>query len=159
MPVDALAEARAAGVIVYGTIAELDESGYSQIDAGIRDACRRINESGWVWTTESCSGHPDAAGPMEAWAGNPKPMLRLLTRGDEALGRALALLVAAGFVDADFDEGIPSRTSALELWSDDPKGEWRSVLVYIPARTVWERDCGLRVFERFAEAANEVASP
>lgn len=37
------------------------------VDWGIRDAVMEINRSGWVWTLESCEGHPE----LHVWSHHP----------------------------------------------------------------------------------------
>jgi len=116
-----------------------------QVDPLLRDAVARINRSGWVWTAESCQGHPDETGYV--WAGNTSPMLRLVCRTPE-VGRMLGALheASTGFVDED---GLP-RYFSLRVHPQTLQG-WAEVLVYVEARTVSERDLGIAVLDRLAE--------
>jgi hypothetical protein len=137
--------AQAARVIIYDRPDTLD---LEQIDAPIREAVRRINASGWCFTAESCSGHPDAAYKW-TWGFN-KPYLRLTTRRED-MGRCLDLLSAAscGFVD---DEGL-NHTFGLQVFRYEDRGDFAQVGVYLDAGTVWMRDAAMRVFEAFGDAA------
>jgi hypothetical protein len=134
------------GVIFYTRPEDLKPE---QIDALLRDVVMRINASGWVWTGESCQGHPDAASMADtAWPHNTDPYLRLICRHDD-LGRMLASLVDASLPDHEQDE---FHSATLRLYRSDVRGEWAEVMVYVQARNVMERDHGCRVLARFAEA-------
>ena len=74
-----------------------DELTDDDIDPLLRPFVQKINRSGWVWTAESCQGHPEAKIP--AWADNVRPMLRLVTP-KECLGRVLGLWVKAMTIPA-----------------------------------------------------------
>ena len=145
-------QAALAGAIFY-TLPE--EVLVEQIDPLLRDAVMRINASGWLWTAESCQGHPDCTDSL-AWAGNVKPMLRLVCR-TEHLGRAMALLTrSATYVG---DELLPTAVG-FEVWPRClTQPEWSEVLVYmnIHARTVYDRNLGVEVWNRFAELVAQTA--
>lgn len=141
-------EAARAHCIFYDLPTVLD---YESIDPLLRDAVKRINESNWVWTAESCQGHPDDELP-HTWAGNTRPFLRLVCHR-ENYGEMLALLLDAmhqdpqpGLYPLDFE-------NAVELYAQQ-RQDWRELLVYVRASTVWERNQGVQVFDRFAEAVN-----
>ena len=149
----AVQEANDSGCIFYEDPATLRDE---QIDPLLRDAVRGINKSGWVWTAESCQGHPDFDGRTinTAWEHNTRPMLRLVTRDADA-GRMLAALARAAAYD--FIEGPDTGFSAarmaqgLELWSNQRRNGWFEVLAYFAAGNVAARDMGCQRFERFAE--------
>jgi len=132
-----------AGVHFYGDPEDLDPN---LIDPLLRKAVARINLSSWVWTAESCQGHPDNdIGPV--WAGNTSPMLRLVCRREQ-VGRMLGALheASTGFEDED---GL-RRYFSLRVHPQTLR-EWAEVLVYIEAQTVRDRNLGIAVFEKFAE--------
>lgn len=141
-------DAKAAGILFYDLPEGLD---YGRLDPLIREVCRDINRSGWVWTGESCQGHPDATYPM-VWAGNVRPMLRLIVRQAD-YGSMLNLLLAAcagGYGDpGDRFEGLPV---GLELYEAERKGGWVSLLCYGRASTAWERDHAIACYAKFARS-------
>lgn len=142
------AAARAAGVCFYDHPAKLVPG---QIDPLLRDVVLRINESGWVWTAESCQGHPDATEPV--WAGNTDPMLRLVTRAQHE-GQMLALLMqAARSLEGDVTSmtawGRPMAPS-FRVYVCARGPEWIEHLIYISASTVYDRDRGIECYRRFA---------
>ena len=137
-----------------------DDLAPEQVDELIRPAVFAINTSGWVWTAESCQGHPDAT-KATGWTHNTKPMLRLVTRAEE-FGTMLRLLCDACYSSIEEqDETGVYRNAGLELWPQVPKNgaywlaAYREVLVYVPALITFERNAALRVFERFAEQVVE----
>ena len=128
-----------------------DQLAERQVDPLIWPAVKRINESGWVWTAESCQGHPDDTGVFGPWAGNTRPMLRLVCRVEHFGGMLALLLDAAWWVHED----VPgNRPNVLEFCPTHKSGGWRGVLVYVRAATVGDRRLGLDAFERFGEAVN-----
>lgn len=138
-----------AGAIFY---ADPDDLQPEQIDPLLWPAVTAINASGWIWTAESCQGHPDYDGREggTAWPHNTKPMLRLVTR-DANAGRMLHLLAVAAVAALDPDgPGTESRQGqGLELWPAQRRDGWFEVLVYIKARNVAARDAGCKRFEHF----------
>lgn len=148
----AVQAANDAGCIFYGDPATLTDG---QIDPLLRDAVRRINRSGWVWTAESCQGHPDFDGRTvkTAWEHNTRPMLRLVVRLDHA-GRMLSSLVLAAAWDFDQEPSAFSGAriaQGLELWPSERRNGWCEVLAYFNALNVAARDIGCQRFSRFAE--------
>lgn len=131
-----------AGCIFYDDPATLRDE---QIDPLLRTAVRRINQSGWIWTAESCQGHPDAE---EAWAGNTRPMLRLVTR-IENRPRMMEALMQAFSESNNWDE-LPTVRS-IAVWPYERRDGWFEALCYIPATIAGERDLGCKCYERFAE--------
>lgn len=159
---DLVREARRAGVIVYDPPDEaLSRDG---IDPLLRKAVARFNECGWSATSESCQGHPDAVRP-DAWSFNVEPMLRLLCRGQDA-GRLLAALAEAARQERHLDggDGPPVPEHGLEnrlppgigmrVYVQDVPAGWFSVIVYLQAKTIFERDQGCAAFGRLAELVN-----
>lgn len=135
-------EAKQAGALFYTMPDDLRDE---QIDPLIRHAVRTINASGWVWTAESCQGHPDESENMP-WGFNVKPMLRLVVRA-ERLGDMLSLMARSA---KDPDDNL--RTAVFEVISHPLRDGWFSVLVYAHAHNVFSRNKGIAFFERFAES-------
>lgn len=127
------------------------------VDPLLRKAVAKINSSGWVWTAESCQGHPDAKGPP--WADNVQPMLRLVTKKED-FPRMLGHLIESLEVPAREVEGWlwPETILACEMYPVS-HGDWREVLVYVHARTAFDRDNGIIAFERFADAVSDNSFP
>lgn len=128
-----------------------------QVDPLIRDAVLAINQSGWVWTAESCQGHPDAADD-EPWANNTRPFLRLVTR-HRNLGAMLTMLYEKMYRPGFGAEDRQPLTVTIYR-SFQVTGTWAEVLVYIEAATAWDRNHGIAAFERFARyicAARQLA--
>jgi hypothetical protein len=136
------------GVIFYTRPEDLK---IEQIDPLLRPAVLAINSSRWVWTGESCQGHPDAAKLGDTgWTHNTEPYLRLICRRSD-MGRMLTALVEASAPTVeDQDLGIFSAAQLRVIRSNDHP-EWAEVMVYIGARNVMDRDFGCRVFSRFGE--------
>lgn len=145
------AAAQAAGAIFYELPNVLD---YATLDPLIAPICRRINESGWVATGESCQGHPDWPDALGPWAGNTDPFLRLTCHGND-LGRMLEALVRA----CGPDNATAFRAVPLRIQLDGRGGEWAQVYAYISAPWVGARTEGLAAFARFAESINAPAAP
>lgn len=138
--------ASGSGVTFYVEPSRLD---LSQVDPMIRPVVAKINRSGWVWTGESCQGHPDATGMADTgWLHNTDPYLRLICAKDH-LGPMLARLVNATLPCHEDDEYT---TPTLRIYRSDARRAWAEVLVYVQARNAMERNHGIRVLARFAEA-------
>lgn len=155
---DPVAEAIAAGVLFYCHPKDLEPE---QIDLLMRPVVEAINRSGWVWSAESCQGHPDAT--TSCWAENTRPMLRLVCRAEHE-GAMLAALFSAcrsmAVHEGDYENyaawGRPGAT-ALEIYPDERGApNWCETLVYIPATTVCHRNRGIETFARFAHRINEL---
>ena len=141
----AVQEANDSGCIFYKDPATLRDE---QIDPLLRDAVRRINRSGWLWTAESCQGHPDAD---DAWAGNTRPMLRLVCRSEDRPRMMDALCQAlADYNDDKLGEAY-GKVLSIAVWPYERRNGWFEALVYIPAAVAGERNAGCRCYERFAE--------
>lgn len=127
------------------------------VDALLRPVVASINASGWVWTAESCQGHPDAADyGATAWGFNTGPFLRLVVHGDR-LGDMLARLIEAmrlPYNAADPTFGPPDCVMPLKLHSREC-GAWREVMAYVEAHNVMYRNLGIRALARFAETLND----
>jgi hypothetical protein len=148
-------KAKAAGILFYSLPHELD---YEMVDPLIRPICWKINDSGWVWTAESCQGHPDCTEEITAWGSNTDPMLRLVCRKYH-FGDMMNL-----FIDSlRFDrEGLDTATgfrcypkvkySYPDLIEKFPGYyDWEEVLVYLPGTNVATRNRSLKCLETFAE--------
>jgi len=142
--------ARQAGVCFYE---HPDKLSPEQIDPLLRDIVPRINSSCWVWTAESCQGHPDSTEPV--WANNVQPMLRLVTTAQNEGAMLALLMMAARSMEDPSDEamtawgrpGAPSFRIYLH-----PRGPlWVEHLIYVEAATTYSRDRGIECFRRFAE--------
>lgn len=139
--------AQGAGALFYTLPVELKAE---QIDPLLRVAVAAINSSGWVWTAESCQGHPDEADLHAAWGHNTQPYLRLVCRGPDLGDVAAALLAEAGD-EEDRILGTPEmkmRTRAL-------RDGWIELQVYVSAHNVATRNRGCQAFERFGFAVQQ----
>lgn len=139
-----LRQAQEAGINFYDLPCELNED---QVDPLILPIVKRINESGWVWTAESCQGHPDAVDPV--WCDNTDPMLRLVSDLKHEPFMLQQLVRSSRSM-----EGEITPTTPLRIYPQTPKPPWGEILVYVPAQTVFYRNRGLETFRRFAEWVN-----
>lgn len=141
-------QCRATGCRFYTPPSDINPK---DIDPLISDAIIKINSSGWVWTAESCQGHPDA--DNLTWAGNTRPMLRLVTP-KENLGLMLKYWVLAMEIPDEIqgDDPILGGLLSFELYPTHI-GDWCEVVVYISARTVFERNLGVKAINQFARLA------
>lgn len=117
------------------------------VDPLIWPAVQRINQSGWVWTLESCQGH---RGPR-AWC--DKPLLRLAAPSGD-LDRMLAELVRATPIPRTYGgEQVPLQPeqTRLEIFRhvEAPMPGWAELRVMVHGPH------GITVFDRFAEAVNQ----
>ena len=140
------------GCLFYSPPDKLDE----WMDAMMRPICEEINRSGWVWTAESCQGHPDAQ-KSRAWASNTRPMLRLVTK-KENVGRMFAALAEAYEIERRSTEesveehGNMSELMGFEVFPVSGRNpEWSEMLIYIGAKTAYQRDQGVSVWEVFSK--------
>lgn len=143
-------EAEKSGCIFYKLPSELVPE---DVDPLIRKAVFRINESGWIWTAESCQGHPDMVSMNEtSWSHNVRPMVRLVTQ-EALLGKALAFLCDSMTVHCS-ELDIP-RTLGFEVFPNDlTKNGYKEVLIYVNGQTAYDRNLGIRALEQFAESVN-----
>ncbi len=135
------AEAREQGVNFYELPEKLKPE---MVDEEIRTAVWRINESGWIWTAESCAGHWGG----EGWAGNVRPMLRLVCRKAD-LGELLRHLY-----DSVLYQGEDRQIGAVgfTVWHyPRTYADFHELIVYIEARTDEERGRGLDAWRQFSE--------
>lgn len=140
------ADAQRAGALFYCLPGELTDE---MIDPLLRNAVRRINQSGWCWTAESCQGHPDATENLP-WGFNTRPMLRLVCEASRAGEMLVELLDSLRYDEV----GLPQTLVAEIYRVEKPTEEFRQYLVYLEAHNVYERNLGIAAFERFAEAIN-----
>lgn len=82
----------------------------------IRPICERINQSGWLWTVESCEGHDGTNPPNGAWGG-PDPMVRFGLR-TEHVGHLVLLLKRACGADYRMFPAFYAGYCPDEEWSD-----------------------------------------
>lgn len=146
-----------AGCIFYSDPATLTPG---MIDPLLRDAVAKINASGWVWTAESCQGHPDfgLVDVHTAWEHNTRPMLRLVCRADHAGSMLVALTRSACDpitdvltpIEEETDLRLSRYPQGLELWPNERRNGWYEVLAYFQAGNVAMRDLGCLRFARFA---------
>jgi hypothetical protein len=155
--IKACREAAKAGCIFYKFPDELEPA---DVDPLIQATVFAINRSEWVWTAESCQGHPDADEPF-SWAHNVCPMLRLVTNR-KSFGRLMEIL-ASSYKDvaAKIESNVArDHVHIFELrgFRICPQvkytGEWAEVLIYIDATNVYQRNQGLKVWSRFSELVN-----
>lgn len=119
----------------------------ADVDTKMWPIVQSINQSGWVWTTESCQGHDDKTH-------GSSPLLGLVTND---IGRALGLLA-----EAIVEENVANHVR--DTW--DPHGirfdaamftgTWKPTLgryqvrIIVPADSQERRDRALSMFTRFA---------
>lgn len=151
-----VAAAHAAGVVVYDDPHTLN---YEVLEPGVRVACRRINESGWCFTAESCHGHVHED---TRWGGSwgDEPFLRLTTR-QKHFGYMLALFARAMTFNEVSAGGTPrstiveERTLSFTVYPDTRgEPEFGSTIIRIPCGRVYTRRLALEAFERFGELVN-----
>lgn len=132
------------GAMFYSPPDKLDE----WIDPLMRPICEAINRSGWVWTAESCQGHPDAT-TSGAWTSNTNPMIRLVTKQPaKMLG---CLCSAFGIARSRAEKGDVFEVPGFRAYpSERPNSGWSEILVYIDAKNVFQRDQALEVWKAFA---------
>lgn len=136
--------AQAAGALFYTLPSELKQE---QIDPLLRDAVTAINSSGWVWTAESCQGHPDEPDIHAPWGHNTRPYLRLVCRAEDVGDVAATLLAEAGDEESRMI-GAPE----MCMRSRPLRDGWMELQVYVTAHNVASRDRGCQAFERFGVA-------
>jgi hypothetical protein len=141
-------EAQEAGIFFYENPESLTPE---HIDPLIFPIVKKINESGWVWTAESCQGHPDSTDKY-VWAGNMRPMLRLVVR-EERVGEMLnKLLESSVFLDED----ALALINGIEIWQQQRMNGWVSLTTYIAqCSTIYYRNKGLECYDRFATSLQE----
>lgn len=124
------------------------EISLADLDPLIGPVVIHINQSNWVWTVESCQGHPDSEKP--AWANNARPMLRLLCRHEDQGALCFHLLESVWW----YMNKYPDYHHGLEII---PTGRakagdvvWAESLVYLQARIAYERNIGIEILDQFA---------
>lgn len=133
--------AASAGVSFRRLPSELDPD---DLDELIRPVVMKINESGWVWTAESCQGHPDATDEKQ-W--HVEPMLRLVCAAQDT-GALMAALVEAVRAESDTSSGAIAFTTVPAHRS---VAGWTELVIYVQTRTAYDRNRGVAAFMRFAE--------
>lgn len=114
------------------------------VDPLIWPAVRRINQSGWVWTLESCQGGHN-------WGDPSGPLIRICCRyGDSA--RMLSLLHRSALIaENSRDPLLPGVPNKVEVYRHVRPG----LAGWFEARTRVVGPEALAVFERFANAVCE----
>lgn len=135
-----------AGVFFYSDPENIDFDG---IDPLMRGIVEDVNRSGWLWTAESCQGHPDDDTGM-AWAGNTSPMLRLACKRTDVGHLFGALFDASASVESALCEGEKS-TFVWQVHPEERRNDWVEILLYVKATTVFQRDLGIEMLRKFAE--------
>jgi hypothetical protein len=136
--------ARNAGALFYTMPSELKPD---QIDPLLRDAVAAINSSGWVWTAESCQGHPEEDDIFAPWGHNTRPYLRLISRADDVGDVVATLLAEAGDENTQMI-GAPE----MCIRSRPLANGWSELQVYVTAHNVATRNRGCQAFGRFGAA-------
>lgn len=106
----------------------------ARIDPLIWPAVKRINESGWVWTAESCQGG-------HGWYGD-KPMLRLVCRSAD-LNALMGVLYGAARPARPGEDG--PRLDLVRNTTQIPRG-WAEFRIAV------SNGLGLAYFERVARS-------
>lgn len=136
-------EAKAQGCIFYSMPGDLDGC----IDPLILPVVLRINESGWVWTGESCQGHPDAT---HSGAAGVEPFLRLIVHRTN-LGEMLSSLCDAMTIKSESGLSMPYLGFRLHNVTPDKSTDYAEVMVYAEARNAYMRNHGIAVLAAFAD--------
>ena len=130
------------GLMFYENPAEID---YDQIDPLIRDAVRKINESGWLLTAESCQGHPES--DTLTWAGNMDPMLRLVCL-EEDVDRLMGAILRNSFIDN-------LTAGQLRIYPSRIVKERYEILVYWQGGYVFARNEAIKQVNKLADLVSE----
>lgn len=138
-----------AGALFYTLPSELKVS--EQIDTLLQVAVSAINSCGWIWTAESCQGHPDETDFLSPWGFNIEPYLRTVLR-TKHLGRAVELLLDAAHDGNSFSHG----PVGMRLYTRELKDGWTEFKVYAQAVNAAQRNRGCLAFERWGFAAQKV---
>lgn len=137
--------AKEAGALFYTMPSELRPD--EQIDERLRLAVVYLNSSNWIWTAESCQGHPEEPDLYAPWGHNAEPYLRLVMRGGH-LARAVGTLLKTAHDDDSEAIGAPQ----MKLRTRFLRNGWIELLVYVSAHNVATRNRGCLALERFAFA-------
>lgn len=102
------------------------------IDPEIRSVVKKINRSGWVWTAESCQGHPSPK------SFSRQPMLRLVCRADD-LSVLLASIYKSALTGSEITRGRGLGTRLrIERHRPAPAG-WTEFRLYASSMSYFER--------------------
>lgn len=142
--------AQEAGAGFYTLPSELKVN--EQIDPLLRTAVAAINASGWIFTCESCQGHPDETELMAPWGFQIEPYLRLTCPAGR-VGVAVELMLEAARDDTGIELMGPA---GLKLYTRALKNNWMELKVYVEARNVAGRNRGCQLLERFGFLAQKV---
>lgn len=131
--------AQEAGACFYTMPSELKVN--EQIDPLLRTAVAAINSSGWIFTGESCQGHPDEADLTAPWGFQIEPYL-LMVCPSGRVGAAVTLMPEAARDDAGIELMGPA---GLKFYTRALKDGWMELKVYVEARNVAGRNRGCLV--------------
>lgn len=92
----------------------------ADVEVGIWPLVERVNQTGWVWTVESCEGHPERAGDWPA-------MLRFAFRARDSRRVLDALIATVATPDMEL------RLRYLDPPVDPCARGWRELRVASPA--------------------------
>ena len=138
-------EAKEHGILFYELPEKLNDT---SVDPLILPVVKSINASGWVWTAESCQGHPDLTNRQDSAWGGPAPMLRLVCHR-ENFGRMMSCMFHA--LDEARDGGRRSFPVGVQVYLNEIKGDYISVLVYIDqVKNACDRNDGLLMLSLFS---------
>ena len=139
-------EAQEAGAGFYHPPSLLDYQ--TQIDPLLQEACARVNSSDWLWTAETCQGHPDYDGVNihTAWDHQTGPYFRVVLR-DQYVGLCFALLYKAA-VEEKLQDAFPL---GVEFYARRLRSTWNSFPILIRAHNVKTRDRACQMLTHFAE--------
>lgn len=140
-------QANAAGALFYILPSELKPE---DVDLLLRLAVAAINSSGWIWTAESCQGHPDETDLHAPWGHNCEPYLRLVMRAED-LGDAVHALLA----EAHDEESLMIGPVQVKLHTRPLKDGWLEMVVYVVAHNAAQRNRGCQALERFGFAIGQ----
>lgn len=141
-------DAKAAGALFYVMPSELKPE---HVDPLLRNAVSALNSTGWVYTAESCQGHPDETEVNAPWGHNTEPYLRLVLRRLHLGPVAALLLREAGDENTDMIGSPQMKLRIREL-----RNLWVELQVYVGAHNVATRNRGCQALERFAFALQAV---
>lgn len=143
-------DAKEAGALFYVMPSELKPE---HIDVLLRVAVQALNSTGWVWTAESCQGHPDETDVNAPWGNNTDPYLRLALRRVH-LGTVVAILLREAVDENSSMIGSPQ----MKLRVRELRNLWVELQIYVDAHNVATRNRGCQALERFAFALQAAIS-
>lgn len=143
-------DAKEAGALFYILPSELKPE---HVDMLLRVTVQALNSTGWVWTAESCQGHPEEADIHAPWGHNAEPYLRLALRRVH-LGTVVAILLREAIDENTKMIGSPQ----MKLRVRELRNLWVELQIYVGAHNVATRNRGCQALERFAFALQAAVS-